>query len=74
MNGLERQFVLFFIPNANGARPSPWIKQRKQDNPSGFILKKLLDAFNGVDIVPLMAELARCHEAVHVPLKEVKRG
>lgn len=74
MNGFEWQFILFFTSHANGTWPNPWIKQRKQNNPAGFILKKLLDALDRVDIVSLMAELARSHEAVHVSLKKIKRG
>lgn len=73
-NRLKRQFILLLISHANGARPSPRIQQRKQDNPSGFILKKLLDAFDSVDVVSLMTVLACCQESIHVSLQEIQRG
>lgn len=73
-NRLKWQLILLFIPHANRTRPSPWIQQRKQDDPPGFILKQLLDALNSVDVVSLMAVLACCQESVHVSLQEIQSG
>lgn len=72
MDGLQGKLLLFLVPWTNWAGPYSRIHQRKQHYLSSLILKGLLNAFNGNDIVGLMREFALLPQFLWILLEEVE--